>query len=96
MFWQMGSLRALKPECYRLEKPTTLACLPGLLTIGPRFGGALDDAAKMLHGLQHCALCVATIVTATCDFPAWKPSRFAEAHDSGISAKDRHSPRAKV
>ena len=34
-----------------IKKNTALIDLPanaGLLTIGPRFGGALDDAAKML------------------------------------------------
>jgi len=44
----------------RAGKDLVSALCSGLLTIGPRFGGALDDAAKM----------------------------FAEAYDSGISAKD--------
>jgi hypothetical protein len=51
----------------------------GLLTIGPRFGGALDDAAKMplswLETWQH----IGTVFL----------SRFAEARDSGISPKER-------
>ena len=33
----------------RLPQPLSPALWPGLLTIGPRFGGALDDAAKMLE-----------------------------------------------
>merc|ERR1712151_239020 len=43
----------------RAGKDLVSSLCSGLLTIGPRFGGALDDAAKM----------------------------FAEAHDSGITAK---------
>mmetsp|Transcript_9699 Transcript_9699/g.29138 ORF Transcript_9699/g.29138 Transcript_9699/m.29138 type:complete len:1084 (-) Transcript_9699:354-3605(-) len=44
----------------RAGKDLVSALCSGLLTIGPRFGGALDDAAKM----------------------------FADAYDSGVSAKD--------
>mmetsp|Transcript_58068 Transcript_58068/g.136079 ORF Transcript_58068/g.136079 Transcript_58068/m.136079 type:complete len:1085 (-) Transcript_58068:79-3333(-) len=44
----------------RAGKDLVSALCSGLLTIGPRFGGALDDAAKM----------------------------FADARDSGVSAKD--------
>merc|ERR1711920_787333 len=43
----------------RAGKDLVSSLCSGLLTIGPRFGGALDDAAKM----------------------------FAEAHDSGLTAK---------
>lgn len=68
----------------RAGKDLVSALCSGLLTIGPRFGGALDKAAEMFTQVQHSALFV--VLEAVTAMPVlFGAGVEADAHSCNIS-----------
>lgn len=110
-WFEKSWIAILSPCCWPVHhtpfegKDLVSSLCSGLLTIGPRFGGALDDAAKMSLGDDHrwyldtrrhwAELGVQWSLQKT-DLSILKheltrlPLRFADAQTSGVAPKDRH------
>ena len=104
-WFEKSWIAILSPCCWPVHhtpfegKDLVSSLCSGLLTIGPRFGGALDDAAKMSLGDDHRWYLVDTRrhwAELGADLSILKheltrlPLRFADAQTSGVAPKDRH------
>lgn len=110
-WFEKSWIAILSPCCWPVHhtpfegKDLVSSLCSGLLTIGPRFGGALDDAAKMSLGDNHRWYLVDTRrhwaelgvqSLQKTDLSILKheltrlPLRFADAQTSGVAPKDRH------